>query len=97
MLFRSQGSHGRSHPAIPASCVPQPTRAAPLPGLTGGRFFGDAKTRRMPTVRRVAQPKMVKVRGGISTSKAPVGFGLDPEEIDQFNSKAAAELEADRM
>lgn len=49
-----------------------------------GRLFGsDAKMRRMPTVRRAPKPRMVKVHG---VSKAPEGFGLDPEEIDNFNS-----------
>ena len=32
---------------------------------------------------RSPKPRMVKVHG---VSKAPEGFGLDPEEIDNFNS-----------
>ena len=37
----------------------------------------------MSSVRRAPKPRMVKVHG---VSKAPEGFGLDPEEIDNFNS-----------
>lgn len=40
--------------------------------------------RRMPTVRRAA-PRMTKVS---SVSRAPEGFGLPPDEIDQFNATA---------
>ena len=65
-----------------------------------GRLFGrDAKMRRMPTVRRAAKPRMVKVHG---VSKAPDGFGLDADEIDKFNASPnktgeTGELDMDEM
>jgi len=42
------------------------------------------KVRRLPQVRRTAAPRMTKV----VATRAPEGFGLSTDEIEQFNATA---------
>lgn len=46
-----------------------------------GHFGVAAKLSRMPSVRRVPRPKMVKLHG-VAAAKAPEGFGLPLEAMD---------------